>query len=596
MRYKVPFNLHGVFMLQGALKEQITKACLQFSQQLPAFTVETTKTAEHGDFATNIAMLLTKELKKPPRQIAEDIVKAMQLPNQLIHQAEIAGPGFINFWLQEAAVLQVIPAALEQSERYGYADKPNEKRVLIEFVSANPTGPLHLGHARSAFTGDAVARLLRAAGYEVTTEYYINDVGNQIVTLGKSIYARYKELHGEKIVLEKDAYPAPYVIDIARVLQAEDKDRWLGAPEEEWLPRCIEVGIRENLKDIQAVLKTANITIDNWYSEATLHERHLIEKLISDYRSMDMLYEASMAVGTEDKVRRVESKSAQYVDQQKGGTFLKTKQFGDEEDRIVLRADGRPVYLVADLAYHQEKYARHFDVLIDVFGADHAGHLPRLRAGMRALSLPDSQLEFLIVQMVRLLRDGEEVRFSKRTGQIYLLEDLLEEVGSDVARSIFLIRAPTTQFDFDLQEALQESSDNPVFYVQYGHARMATLLRKAAESGQPFHQAGLTVDCLARLVLKEELALVKKMSLFPDMVQLAAAHREPHRILHYCHDLIGDFHAYFSKYRHSERIISDDGELTQARLAMVAALKQTLANALAILGISAPESMYTQEV
>lgn len=548
---------------------------------LPQIGVELPKNPDHGDYACNIAMMLAKPLGLSPREIAQKITQNFKDPEGVIASAEIAGPGFINVRLSNSSLQAVIPEILKQGANYGH-HAPNNQKVLVEFVSANPTGPLHLGHARPALLGDAVSRLLKAAGYEVTREFYVNDAGNQVQTLGRSIYARYCELFGQKIELAKDAYPGEYIIKIAEKLKDQDGDIWL--TREDYLPRCIEIGIAENLRDIKETLESAGIEFDSWYSEQSLHDKNAIPALIEAYRERGMLYEAAQAMGTENKVRREESKSAQYAHQQEGGTFLKTSQFGDEEDRIILRKNGTPVYLVADIAYHQEKFARGFDRLIDVFGADHSGHVPRMRACMRALGLDDKKLDFLLVQMVRMLKNGQEMRFSKRSGQIIELKEFIEEVGIDVVRVVFLMRSANTQFDFDLDLALKKSSENPVFYLQYGHARMATILSKAKFEGAD-------TQILSRLNLPEERNMLKKMAAYPEIILSAAKNLEPHRVLFYCHDLIAEFHAYFTQYRHTEKIISDDQELTQARLGLVSALKQTLFNALSTLGISAPEHM-----
>ncbi|MES2504177.1 MAG: arginine--tRNA ligase [Myxococcota bacterium] len=571
-------------MIEQAIKQVLQDTVLALWPEIQTvnFTVELPKNPDHGDYATNLAMVLTKLVGMPPREVAGKLISNLKDPVALIESADIAGPGFINFRVSNAALQKVAVHVLEQGAHYGVHPQ-NGQKVLIEFVSANPTGPLHLGHARPAFLGDGVARILKAAGFDVTREFYINDAGNQVQTLGKTVYARYQELFGRTIELGKDSYPGEYVIEIARKLKALDGDKWLDR--DDYLPRCIEVGIAENLANIKETLKSVGIEFDSWYSEQSLHDKNAIEHAIERYRERGMLYEASEAEGTSDKVRREESKSAQYAHQQIGGTFLKTSQFGDEEDRIILRKDGTSVYLAADIAYHQEKFERGFDRLIDVFGADHAGHVPRMRACMRALGLDDKKLDFLLVQMVKLLKDGQEMRFSKRSGQIIELKEFIEEVGIDVARVVFLMRSPNTQFDFDLNLALSQSSDNPVFYLQYGHARMATILSKA-------EFLGVNTEALKRLVLPEERNMLKKMAAYPDVILTAAHHMEPHRVLFYCQDLIGEFHAYFTQYRHSEKIISDDVELTQGRLALVSALKQVLANALSLLGISAPESMH----
>lgn len=570
-------------MIERHLQQILRDTVLSLWPELamPPIVVELPKNPDHGDYACNIAMILAKLVGLSPREIAQKITQNLKDPDGVIQTAEIAGPGFINLRVSNAALHKVIPEILAQGLNYGLHPKNNQK-VLIEFVSANPTGPMHLGHARPAFLGDAVSRLLKAAGYDVTREFYINDAGNQIQILGRSVYARYCELFGQTIEFIKDAYPGEYVIKIAEKLRELDGNKWLDR--EDYLPRCIEIGIAENLKNIKETLLSADIEFDSWYSEQSLHDKDAISKLIADYRSRDMLYEAEQAVGTENKIRREESKSAQYTHQQEGGTFLKTSQFGDEEDRIILRKNGTPVYLVADIAYHQDKFARGFDRLIDVFGADHSGHVPRMRACMRALGLDDKKLDFLLVQIVRMLKDGQEFKISKRSGQIIELAEFIEDVGVDVARVVFLMRSANTQFDFDLDLALKKSSDNPVFYLQYGHARMATILSKAKFES-------VNTQILSRLKLPEERNMLKKMAAYPEIILSAAKNLEPHRVLFYCHDLIGEFHAYFTQYRHTERIISDDLELTQARLGLVTALKQTLYNALSVLGISAPEYM-----
>lgn len=580
------------------------KTCIQNALQTigigieygPEIGVTAPKNPDHGDYATNVALVFAKASQKQPRALADAICQELLKDANTFSHVEVAGPGFINMRLTDSIVQDVVPKVLRAGGKYGFNTTPKSERVLIEFVSANPTGPIHLGHARGTFLGDALGRLLRAAGHEVTCEFYINDVGNQVRVLGRSVYLRYRELFGETISLEKGEYPGAYIIDIAKTLKEQDGNKWLTAGDEKAIEHCMQFAIAENLRQIRATLESADVHFDNWYSEASLHERKLPKQLIEEYKKLGMVYEADAAEGTEEKVRREDSKAAQYTDKQLGGLFLKTSQFGDEEDRILLRKNGAPVYLVADLAYHREKFQRGFDRMIDVFGADHANHVQRLKAGMSALGFDASKLQFVTVQIVRMMRAGKEVRFSKRSGEVELLSDLLEEVGSDVARFVFLMRASNSQFDFDLDLALKQSSDNPVFYVQYGHARMATLLKKAEAEGKGFQEINaLTSQTLSRLTLPEERTMIKKVAAFPDVVLTSANTLEPHRVLYYCQELIAEFHSYFTKYRHAERIISDDAELTQARLALVSAVKLTLFNALNMLGISAPESMYHQE-
>jgi arginyl-tRNA synthetase len=561
-------------------------------EQVPGYTVEPPKNAAHGDWAVNVAMLLTKPEGKPPRDIANAIVKGLVDTAGIVEKVEVAGPGFLNFTLKPQVIQQVAAEVLRAGESFGrQAPKSTGKRVMVEFVSANPTGPVHIGHARGAFMGDAVSRLLEAAGHDVTREFYINDYGKQVETLGRTVHKRYRQLFGEQIQLGEGEYPAEYVIDIARVWKEEVGERYLKAPESEWLPAAIAVGVRENLKAIKVSLEQANIRHDVFFSEASLHAAGKVAAVAEEYKKRGATYEAAEARRETEKVRSEDSKAAQYTDRQRGGTFLMTSQHGDDEDRVILRHDGTPVYLTADLAYHKEKYDRGFDRIIDVLGADHAGHTPRIKAGIILLGLDPKRLEFLLVQIVRITRSGEEVKVSKRKGTVFELEDLIQEVGPDVCRFLFLMKTANARFDFDLDLVQKQSKDNPVFYFQYGHARCASILKKAAEKGQSFVGGeGLTPAHLARLTLPEELAMLKKMSQLPDVVASAAERLEPHHVLYFCQELITDFHSYYTKYK-TDPIISGDAEKTQGRLAMVAALKQTLRSAFALLGINAPEYM-----
>jgi arginyl-tRNA synthetase len=467
---------------------------------------------------------------------------------------------------------------------------------MVEFVSANPTGPVHIGHARGAFMGDAISRLLDAAGHDVTREFYINDSGKQVETLGRTIHKRYRELYGQQVTLADGEYPAEYVKDIARAWRDDDGARWLDQPEHLWLERAIEIGVRENVAAIRRSMAQAGVQHDSWFSEAALHRAGKVRAIVDAYQQRDATYDADQARGAENKVRRDESKAAQFEDRQLGGTFLKTGEHGDDEDRIILRRDGTPVYLTADLTYHHDKFERGFDRMINVFGADHAGHVPRLRAGMALLGHDPKKLDFVLVQIVRLVRDGQEVKVSKRKGTVFELSDLIDEVGADPCRFIFLMKTANAQLDFDLDVVEQKSSDNPVFTFQYGHARCASILKKAAEQGHAFVGLdALTPAMLEKLVLPEERAMLKKMSLLPDVVAGAADALEPHRVLYFCQELIAEFHSYFTKYKKTERVLSDDHEKTQGRLALVASVKATLKSAFAILGVDAPEHMTAPE-
>ena len=561
-------------------------------EQVPGYAVEPPKNPAHGDWAVNVAMMLTKPEGKPPRDIASAIVKGLVDKEGIVAKVDVAGPGFLNFTLKPGVIQEVACEVLRAGDAFGRrAPKSTGKRVMVEFVSANPTGPVHIGHARGAFMGDAVSRLLESAGHDVTREFYINDYGKQVETLGRTVHKRYRQLFGEQVELVEGEYPAEYVIDIAKTWRADVGERYLRAPESEWLPEATAVAIRENLRAIKASLEKANIRHDVFYSEASLHAAGKVKAVAEQYKARGATYEAAEARREGEKVRSEDSKAAQYAERQRGGTFLMTSQHGDDEDRVILRHDGTPVYLTADLAYHQEKYERGFDRIIDVLGADHAGHTPRIKAGMILLGMDPKKLEFLLVQIVRITRGGEEVKVSKRKGTMFELEDLIDEAGADVCRFLFLMKSANARFDFDLDKVKEQSKDNPVFYFQYGHARCANILKKAVEKGQPFIGVeGLTEAHLARLTLPEEQVMLKKMSQLPDVVASAAERLEPHHVLYFCQELITDFHSYYTRYK-ADPIISADPEKTQGRLALVAALKQTLRSAFALLGIQAPDYM-----
>ena len=569
---------------------------------IPAYNIEVPKNLDHGDWSCNVAMVMSKAAGKKPADIADLIIKGLVDRKSIIISVEKAGPGFLNFRLKDSVFQAVAREVLKAGLTFGrQKPKSTGKKVLVEFVSANPTGPVHIGHARGAFMGDAVSRLLDAAGHEVTREFYINDAGNQVETLGRTIFKRYQQLFGVEIQLVEGEYPAEYVIDIAKTWKNEVGDTFLQKPESEWLPKTIEVGIRENLKAIKSTLAMANISHDTFFSEASLHASGKVRSIVDVYKARGVTYEAAEGKRREkgDKVRSEESKAAKFADRQLGGTFLMTATYQenekyvlkDEEDRIILRHDGTPVYLTADLAYHKEKFDRGYDLMVDVFGADHTGHVPRIQSGMTLLGFDQKKLQFVLVQIVRITQGGEELKVSKRKGTLFELADLIDEAGADVCRFIFLMKSANAQFDFDLDAVKKQSKENPVFYFQMGHARCASVLKKAAEKGVPFVGAdALTEKQLSRLVLPEEKAMLKKMSQLADVVNTSAEKLEPHHVLYFCQELIADFHSYFTKFR-SDPIISDDSDKTQGRLAMVAALKHTLASAFGILGIAAPEHM-----
>jgi arginyl-tRNA synthetase len=591
-------------VVQATFERLKTQKLLQF-ESLPDFKIEHPKSIEHGDFSTNVCMVLQRAVGKKPDELAHLFVE---------HVVDVAGvlecvtvaKGYLNFTLKDAAFQSVVREVLSLENDFGrQGPKSSGKKMLVEFVSANPTGPVHLGHARGTFVGDAIARLLAAAGHHVTTEFYINDFGNQVNTLGRTVHKRYRQLFGQEVVLAEGEYPSDYVIEIAKTLRIEVGEGLLSVDEAVWLPVCRAIAIRENLKSIQRSLAQANVSHDVYFSEQSLHETGKVRDIVEVYKSRGVTYEATEGLRKEkgDKVRSDDSKAAKYTDRQLGGTFLKTATYQengkyvlkDDEDRIILRHDGTPVYLTADLAYHQNKFERGYDLMVDVLGADHGGHVPRLHSGMKLLGFDERKLNVVLVQMVRITRNGEEVKVSKRKGNVYELTDLIDEAGADVCRFIFLMKTANAQFDFDLELVTKQSKENPVFYFQMGHARCAQILKKAGEKNQAFvGLSQLTSEQLQRLTLPEEKAMLKKMSMLPEVVQSAAEKLEPHHVLYFCQELIGDFHSYYTQFK-SDPIISADLEKTQGRLAFVAALKTTLKSAFGILGISAPEYMQAPE-
>ena len=569
-------------------KKQLSVAAQKAGKNI---VISRAKEPKYGDYAVNIAMVLAKPEKKSPRDIALLLKENLDQEHKFFDKIEIAGPGFINLFLSEKLLGQVIPHIAQEGKDFGKSAKRN-KKALVEFVSANPTGGLHVGHARGAFVGDGIARLLDAAGFDVTKEFYVNDTGNQVEVLARTVYKRYLELFGRKIEILEGEYPGEYVRDIAQALKERDQDKWLDLDQEEYLEPIMKFAIDYNLAKIKKSLELADISMDQWFFESQLHKDGKLDDLLAEYAKRSMLYQAQEAKNQGEKVRHQKSKAAKFAHLQEGGTFLKTAQFGDDEDRIVRRKDGRFVYLTADLAYHHEKFLRGYDLMIDVFGADHRGHINRIKAGMKALGHDQNKLKFATVQMVRLLRMGIEVKFSKRMGEVLALDYLIDEVGKDVARFVFLMRSANSHFDLDLDAVTKKSHENPVYYVQYGHARMATILKKAQKDFNiKFDAAKFDLAQQEKLQLQEERDMLLKVSELKEVLCQAAEAHEPHRLINFCHELIKSFHSYFTKYRHSEKIISEDQEKTTARLCLVFAMKQAIFNALSILGLSAPDHM-----
>ena len=530
------------------------------SGEVPAeIQLEVPKNPDHGDYATNLAMTLARFEGKAPRQIAAALVASLR-QSDLFAVVDIAGPGFINFRLAVGYWATILHRIYDEQEQFGRSCAGRGVRVQVEFVSANPTGPLHIGHGRGAVVGDALASVLDAAGFDVQREYYINDAGNQVQTLGRSILMRLRELQGETIDFPEDGYQAPYIVELATRLQQEQGELG-GATEEEAVNRCARFGVEQILGWIGADLEAFGIRFDNWYSEQSLYDRNMVEQELARLADKGLTYE-------ED-----------------GALWLRTTDFGDDKNRVLIKSDGSHTYFASDVAYHLEKFDRGFDRVIDVWGADHHGYIPRMKAMLKGFGLPAEALEVLLIQMVNLLRDGQPFVMGKRSGNFITLREVIDEVGRDACRFFFLMRRCDSQLDFDLELAKQNSSDNPVYYVQYAHARICSINRNAAEIG--IEQPSARQFDFNLLTLDEEIALIRQLSRFPEAVEGAALHYEPHRVVFYLQDLAALLHSYYNRHR----VLVDEMPVSCARLYLVNAVRIVLANALALLGVSAPEKM-----
>ena len=524
---------------------------------LPEVQLTVPPKKEFGDFASNFAMQSARALRCNPRVLAQYIVENLDCP--YVKKAEIAGPGFINFYLNPDWVYDMLARIVEAGENYGNLPKASDEKIQLEYVSANPTGPLHVGHGRGAAVGSALANLLKAAGYDVEQEYYINDAGNQMNNLARSVNARYLELLGKEIEFPEDGYHGHDIIDTAQRIINKYGDRFLQMEEAERLEEFKTIAYQEKLAALKEDLERFNVRFDVWFSEKTLHEANKIKE------ACDRLLEKG------------------YMYEQDGALWLKSTAFGDDKDRVVIRDNGVPTYFAADIAYHANKFGRGFDRVINLWGADHHGYIARMKAAMQCMGYQPEQLEILILQMVRLLRDGQEVKMSKRTGQSVTLNELIDEVGTDAARFFFVMRSIDSQLDFDLDLAKKKSNDNPVFYVQYAHARICSIMRQVAEAGIEVQGKG-DYKLLTEPV---EVDLIKKLGEYPEMLATAAKERAVQQVAHYVYDLAGLFHSAYNQCR----ILGVNEDLQQARLAMVMAVGHVVRHALSILGVSAPEKM-----
>ena len=546
-------------LLIQAIKDAVAKAIAEKALsegQLPNVVLEVPPKKEMGDFASNIAMQSARVFHVAPRKIAEAIVNRLDAP--FLAKTEIAGPGFINFYLKSDVIYDSLANLLKAGKEYGNLPKQETPKIQVEYVSANPTGPLHVGHGRGAAFGSALVNLMRAAGYNVSSEYYINDAGNQINNLAMSVNARYLELLGKEVTFPENGYHGQDIIDTAKRIIAKDNDKYLNMEDEERLAIFKELALKEKLAALKEDLAAFNVHFDVWFSERTLHPD-----------AVNAVCDKLLANGNMYK--------------NDGALWLKSTAYGDDKDRVVIRDNGVPTYLAADIAYHNNKFERKFDKLINIWGADHHGYVCRVKAAMAALGYNADDLEVLLLQMVSLYRDGELVKMSKRTGQSVTLAELIEEVGADAARFFFIMRSLDSQLDFDLNLAKSQSNENPVYYVQYAYARICSIFRQMKEAGIEINEN----PELSLLTDEAEIALIKKLLSYPDEIAAAAKNKAPHRIATYVHDLASMFHSFYNKCR----ILGVDAKLAGARLALCLAVKNVLAHALAILGVSAPEKM-----
>jgi arginyl-tRNA synthetase len=561
---------------------------------LSRVVVEPPRDASHGDMATNAAMVLAKEAKLKPRDLA-DAMAARLRADALIEKVDVAGPGFINITLKPQAWADALRTVLREGAAYGRTTAPSTAKVNVEYVSANPTGPMHVGHCRGAVFGDALSSLLQFAGHDVTREYYINDAGAQVDVLARSAYLRYREALGEDIgPIPEGFYPGDYLKPVGQALAAEHGDALRGMSEAQWLPIVRAKAIAMMMEEIKGDLAALNIKHDVFFSERSLIENgnNKVTQTIDYLRSKGDVYEGRLPP---PKGKPVED----YEDREQ--TLFRATAYGDDVDRPLIKSDGSYTYFASDIANHKNKFDRGFADLIDVFGADHGGYIKRMQAAVKAVTAGQATLDVKIVQLVRLLRDGEPVKMSKRSGDFVTLREVVDEVGKDAVRFMMLYRKNDAVLDFDLAKVIDQSSENPVYYVQYGHARGHSIFRNARKEVLPdlpeedsARSAYLATAPLERLIHPADLDLLRRLALYPRMVESAAAAHEPHRIAFYLYDLASEFHALWTKARelpYLRFIIDNDAEITKTRLAMVQGVVSVLASGLAILGVHAPNEM-----
>lgn len=574
-------------MSQGVVQEMVATALLgaldgaRKKGQLktdawPALTLDAPKRPEWGDLASTVAMSLASSEQRAPHDIAQIIVENLPRREQLFERVEIVRPGFLNLTVKASLWQEVLKEIESRGTAYGKTDLGRGRRVLVEYVSANPTGPLHVGHGRGAAVGQAVARLLEEVGYDVDSEYYINDAGRQMKLLGASVYARYRELSGQPVEFPEDGYHGAYITAAAERIKQQLGETARNLAPADLEERCRALAYQDLLAQIREDLNLFGIEFKSWFSEASLLESKAVEQVLDELKSRGLLFE------------------------QEGAWWFRSSAFGDEKDRVVKKQDGEYTYLASDIAYHRDKLRRGYDLLIDVWGADHHGYIPRMQAVMQAYDHPKERLHVVLVQLVKLLRVGAEVKMSKRTGSFVTMREVIDEVGADAAKFFFLMRDSRSHLDFDLDLAKQRSADNPMYYVQYAHARISSLWRVAAARGMtcpPAAEADLSV-----LTDPDELGLIRKLSAYPELLQASASAFEPHRVTYYLQQLAALLHTFYNKHRilppavgqessEAEPVEELTPKKTAARLVLMRGVQQVIRNGLAVLGISAPEQM-----
>ena len=554
--------------LNAVLTQTIThcfKEKLLKETDLPEYVIEVPNNSEHGHFATNLPMPLASSQKRPPREIASVITENLKDENNIVEKVEVAGPGFINFWIKNGEWHKALSRIIHSRDGYGRNETGGGKKILVEFVSANPTGPLHVGHGRGAALGDTLCRLLSFSGYKVVREFYINDAGLQLRMLGESIFSRLKQMEDPEYPFPENGYHGDYVHDLAKAISESTDLKDLS--DEDIILTCSRKGKDMMFEEIKKTLAGFEVNFDVWYSESSLFNSGLLQQTLKTLKGENRLYE------------------------HEGAEWIKTTEFGDDKDRVIRKKDGQYTYFASDISYHLEKHSRGFDRAINIWGADHHGYVPRVKAALMAHGIPQDWLSIMLIQLVKLWKGGNEMKMSKRAGTFVTLQELIDEVGIDAARFVFLSKNHDSPLDFDMDLVKKQDSENPVYYVQYAHARICSIFRKAEDEGISLPDG--PEEFLGRLMLDQEMALIRNMVGFQPLIEDICKKLEPHRLTYYLTSLAADFHRYFNLGTKipEYRVVTQDRELSYARLFLVKAIKIVIANGLRLLGVNAPERM-----